>query len=231
MRGYLWQSLEEDLYAEFAVLAPPPMEATLLHLEDAGFLVSGNRTAGLRVAQTPEERKKADAERKAKQRAEHVAAGKCARCDEPLAPKSKRHCVKHKEENRSAATRRRAMRERLPDERAGLTHHFSIITKSKDGNGTQEVDGYIQTGTYKNGKLGEVFLKVSLPGDEFVMLDQWSIAISVALQFGAPVDDLFRKFVGQRFWPDGATTNEEIKRCTSPVDYVARWILSKYGAK
>lgn len=119
------------------------------------------------------------------------------------------------------------MREKLETDRAGIVHHFTIIAKMTDGN-VGELKGYLQTGTYPDGRLGEVFVKLGKEGEFHALIDQWAIAVSVALQYGAPVGDFLRKFVGARFDPYGATNNKEIPRCTSVVDYAARWLLSKY---
>jgi hypothetical protein len=140
-------------------------------------------------------------------------------------------------------------RERLPDDRSGITHHFIVVAKCHklkcvagkvddtdvlcsncNGTGLEEVDGYIQTGLYPDGRVGEIFVKVGHASDRFVMLDQWAIAFSVALQHGAPLEELCRKFRGQIFWPDGPTDNDKIKRCSSLVDYCVRWLMLKYGA-
>lgn len=125
------------------------------------------------------------------------------------------------------------MRAKLNDLREGLTHHFTVYAAvpSKDPNGPDEIEeigGYIQTGLYEDGRVGEIFLKIGKPGDRFAMLDQWAMAFSFALQYGAPLEELCRKFAGSRFEPSGATRNKDIPRCTSLVDYAARWLLSKY---
>lgn len=134
------------------------------------------------------------------------------------------------------------MREKLDDLREGVTHHFTVFYRvdvdetgkpieAPDQARVEEIDGYIQTGCYADGRLGEVFLKIGRAGDQYAMLDQWAIAFSIALQYGAPLEDLCRKFVGSRFAPFGATRNADIRQCTSLVDYAARWILMKYGKK
>jgi hypothetical protein len=142
---------------------------------------------------------------------------------------------------------RTAKRERLPDLRDGHTHHFVIVAKCHkmscvagkidntdrlcstcNGNGIEEIDGYITTGLYADGRVGEIFVKVGNSTD-FVMVDQWAIAFSVALQYGAPLEVLCTKFRGQNFWPDGPTDNDKIKRCSSLVDYCVRWLMLKYG--
>lgn len=126
----------------------------------------------------------------------------------------------------------RSPREKLPDDRDGMTHHFTIIVPNEDGGGgTHEVDGYIQTGLYEDGRVGEVFVKVGKAGSTFAAIDQWAIAFSFALQHGADLETLCRKFVGARFEPFGATRSKDIPRCSSLIDYSVRWLLHKYGRK
>ena len=135
-----------------------------------------------------------------------------------------RAAVKRYEEKKKVATR-----EKLQEEREGITHHFTIITRNAAGDGIEEVDGYIQTGLYPDGRVGEIFVKVGKAGEHHAMIDQWAIAFSVALQYGAPFDDLCAKFRHARFEPSGATKNKDIPRCSSVVDYAVQWLLAKYG--
>jgi len=124
------------------------------------------------------------------------------------------------------------MRERLQDTREGVTQKFKIVARAEDGSGTYEIKGYVQSGLYEDGRLGEVFVKMDKPGGSNAVYDAWAMASSIALQHGAPVDELLQKFVGTRFEPSGAVVDVEgILRCTSPLDLVARWILQKYGKK
>jgi ribonucleoside-diphosphate reductase alpha chain len=124
------------------------------------------------------------------------------------------------------------LRERLQRDREGEILRFRIISNAVDGSGLYETKGYIQSGVYPDGRLGEVFVKVGRPGASEALMDQWAISTSVALQHGAPVDELLRKFVGTQFEPSGAVVGVDgIKRCTSPLDLVSRYLLSKYGTK
>lgn len=122
----------------------------------------------------------------------------------------------------------RGEHERLPDERTGITHHFSICTVDKHGK-LADVDGYISTGEYKDGRLGEVFVKVGKAGDATALLDAWALAVSWNLQHGAKLEPLMEKFVHMQFEPSGSTNNADIPRTSSPVDYCSRWLLRKYG--
>jgi hypothetical protein len=125
--------------------------------------------------------------------------------------------------------RTRGMREKLEKERDGVSHHFTIIARDPNSDDkVYEVDGYIQTGMYPDGRLGEIFVKVGKQGEFNAMLGQWAISTSIALQYGAPAKELFEKFLGSRFEPAGATTNKDIPRCTSVLDYLARYLLLKY---
>jgi hypothetical protein len=152
-----------------------------------------------------------------------------------------------KEAIRRRAFERKIMRQRMPDLRSGVTHHFTIIAKCPklkcisgkvgnvncsrcDGTGVREVDGYITPNVYEDGRLGEIFIRIGKVGNEEAVYEQWAVAVSTALQFGVPVDDYFRKFLATRFEPSGRTKNPKIRFCTSVLDYVARYILMKHGS-
>lgn len=114
----------------------------------------------------------------------------------------------------------------------GITLHFVITTRREVPGGVpllDEVDGYVTTGLYEDGRLGEIFIRIGKPGSSEALFDHWAIAFSVALQHGASVDELCAKFIGTRFEPSGATNLREIPRCTSPVDLICRWLRLKYG--
>jgi ribonucleoside-diphosphate reductase alpha chain len=118
------------------------------------------------------------------------------------------------------------VRERLPEIRKGITRKFVVYTR--DG---QEIDGYINTGVYEDGRLGEVFVTVGKMGDASRWVDSWAKSVSQLLQNGVSVEDVFRRHVGEQFDPQGATSIEEVRRCSSVVDLVSRWILNKYRVK
>lgn len=174
-------------------------------------------------------------------RARRAVEGRCVECERKREPGNSR-CHEHRQKlieysqaRRAAAAiaRKRAMRERLPDVREGLTHHFVVTAKKIDGvTGEPElvdIDGYIQTGLYPDGRVGEIFLKIGKAGDQFAAFDQWAIDFSLLLQHGVPLEELCKKHEHTQFWPFGATSNREIPRCSSIPDYVARWLLLKYG--
>jgi len=131
---------------------------------------------------------------------------------------------------------RKAGRERLADERNGYVHKVEILAAKDvaDRNAPSEIekiDLYIHVGEYPNGKLGEIFLTIGKHGSIHAVYDQWAHNTSLGLQWGIPVEVLFRSCVGTIYDPAGATSNKEIPRCTSILDYVGRWILGKYNIK
>lgn len=111
------------------------------------------------------------------------------------------------------------IRRRLPDDRAALTHKFSV--------GGQE--GYITVGLYDDGAPGEIFVKMSKQGSTVSgLMDSVAIAWSMALQHGVPVESLIAKYLDHRFEPSGFTGNPRIPMARSVVDYLARWMASKF---
>ncbi len=111
------------------------------------------------------------------------------------------------------------VRRRLPDDRAALTHKFSV--------GGQE--GYITVGLYDDGSPGEVFVKMSKQGSTVSgLMDSVAIAWSMALQHGVPIESLISKYIDHRFEPSGFTGNPRIPMARSVVDYLARWMASKF---
>ncbi|MEQ9337752.1 MAG: vitamin B12-dependent ribonucleotide reductase [Miltoncostaeaceae bacterium] len=111
------------------------------------------------------------------------------------------------------------IRRRLPDDRAALTHKFSV--------GGQE--GYITVGLYEDGSPGEIFVKMSKQGSTVSgLMDSVAIAWSMALQHGVPVESLIAKYIDHRFEPSGFTGNPRIPMARSVVDYLARWMASKF---
>ncbi len=116
----------------------------------------------------------------------------------------------------------KAMRRRLSDERRAVTHKFSV--------GGHE--GYITVGLYDDGTPGEIFIKMSKQGSVVSgLMDSFAIAISMALQYGVPLQALVNKFSHSRFEPSGWTTNKEIPMAKSIVDYIFRWLAIKFLPK
>ena len=111
------------------------------------------------------------------------------------------------------------LRRRLPDERAAFTHKFGV--------GGHE--GYLTVGLYEDGTPGEIFLKMAKEGSTISgLMDSFATAVSVALQYGVPLKDLVNKFSHIRFEPAGFTGNPEIPMAKSLVDYVFRYLGSKF---
>ena len=125
------------------------------------------------------------------------------------------------------------MRTRLLDERKAITVRFIIHSVDEDGN-PRDYKGYITTGEYADGRLGEVFAKLDKQGSIVSgFLDAWAIAFSMLLQEGVPLENLVKKYKGSRFPPSGRTDTPDpaggFMVASSPVDYIVRWLEMKYG--
>jgi len=108
----------------------------------------------------------------------------------------------------------RPMRRRLPDTRESVTHKFNVAGH----------EGYLIVGLYEDGSPGELFITMAKEGSTIGgLMDSLGTAISVALQYGVPVQSLVTKFAHQRFEPMGMTTNSDIPFAKSLVDYIFRW--------
>jgi ribonucleoside-diphosphate reductase alpha chain len=111
-------------------------------------------------------------------------------------------------------------RKRMPRERQSITHKFSI--------GGHE--GYITAGMYEDGTVGEIFLTdIGKEGSTIKgMMNSFATAISIALQYGVPLETLVEKFSYMRFEPEGITGNPEIPFAKSMPDYILRWVASRF---
>jgi ribonucleoside-diphosphate reductase alpha chain len=117
------------------------------------------------------------------------------------------------------AMARTPVRRRLPDERHAITHKFDI----------QGHEGYITVGLFEDGQPGEIFLVMAKEGSTISgFADAFAQAISYALQYGVPLQALVDKFSHVRFEPSGMTRNPEIRFAKSIVDYIFRWLASKF---
>jgi ribonucleoside-diphosphate reductase alpha chain len=113
----------------------------------------------------------------------------------------------------------RPVRRRLPDERKAITHKFDI----------QGHEGYITVGLFEDGQPGEIFLVMAKEGSTISgFADAFAQAISYALQYGVPLQALVDKFSHVRFEPSGMTRNSEIRFAKSIVDYIFRWLATKF---
>jgi ribonucleoside-diphosphate reductase alpha chain len=128
---------------------------------------------------------------------------------------------KDKEEKLSVVEARetRPLRRRLPDERKSITHKFDIAGH----------EGYIIAGMYEDGQPGEIFITMSKEGSTISgLMDSFATAISIALQYGVPLRGLVDKFSHMRFEPSGFTKNPDIPMAKSIMDYIFRWLASKF---
>jgi ribonucleoside-diphosphate reductase alpha chain len=114
------------------------------------------------------------------------------------------------------------VRRRLPDERQSLTHKFDIAGH----------EGYITVGLFEDGTPGELFLVMAKEGSTISgFADAFAQAISYALQYGVPLQVLVDKFSHARFEPSGMTKNPDIRFAKSIVDYIFRWMATKFLSK
>jgi ribonucleoside-diphosphate reductase alpha chain len=110
-------------------------------------------------------------------------------------------------------------RKRLPDERNAITHKFDIAGH----------EGYITVGLYEDGLPGEIFIVMAKEGSTISgFADAFAQAISYALQYGVPLQDLVDKFSHVRFEPSGMTKNPDVRFAKSIVDYIFRWMATKF---
>jgi ribonucleoside-diphosphate reductase alpha chain len=104
-------------------------------------------------------------------------------------------------------------KKRLPQSRPAITTSFRV----------GDSEGYVTAGSYPDDGLGEIFLKVSKQGSTLSgIMDAFSIAISVGLQYGVPLEDYASKFINMKFEPSGMTNDQDIRFASSIVDYVFR---------
>ncbi len=112
-------------------------------------------------------------------------------------------------------------RDRLPDTRQSITHKFNV--------GGHE--GYINVGMFPDGRPGELFITMAKEGSTVGgMMDAFGTSISIALQYGVPLEALVNKFSHMRFEPMGHTTNPDIRIAKSVVDYIFRWMGMQFLA-
>jgi ribonucleoside-diphosphate reductase alpha chain len=113
----------------------------------------------------------------------------------------------------------RPVRRKLPDERQAITHKFAIAGH----------EGYITVGMYEDGKPGEVFLVMAKEGSTVSgLMDGFATSLSLALQYGVPLEAIVDKFSHTRYEPSGFTKNPEIGYAKSITDYIARWMAVKF---
>jgi ribonucleoside-diphosphate reductase alpha chain len=113
----------------------------------------------------------------------------------------------------------RPVRRRLPDERAAITHKFSISGH----------EGYLTVGLYEDNTPGEIFVTMAKEGSAVSgLVDAVATLTSITLQYGVPVEVLCKKFIHTRFEPNGFTNNPNIPMAKSILDYIFRWLELKF---
>ena len=120
-------------------------------------------------------------------------------------------------------------RERLPDTRRSVTRKFKI---ARPGHRNGDLRMYVTVGFYPDGRPGEIFIKSDLVGSfASGALDAVAMVLSVAWQYGLPFRPTVEKLRGMRFEPQGATGDAKYGLVKSPLDYVARWLLDRFGGE
>ncbi len=110
-------------------------------------------------------------------------------------------------------------RRRLPDERQALTHKFSIAGH----------EGYVTVGLYESGLPGEIFITMSKEGSTISgLMDGFATSVSLALQYGVPLQVLVDKFTHTRYEPSGMTGSQDIPFAKSITDYIFRWMALRF---
>jgi ribonucleoside-diphosphate reductase alpha chain len=147
---------------------------------------------------------------------------------QPLSAAGTKTANSSKEDARVAAAPRedenlnappRAVRHKLQEERASITHKFNI--------GGHE--GYITVGLYPDGEPGELFITMAKEGSTVSgLMDSFALATSIALQHGVPLKLLCEKFAHTRFEPSGWTSNPDIGFAKSIMDYIFRWLQLRF---
>jgi ribonucleoside-diphosphate reductase alpha chain len=116
----------------------------------------------------------------------------------------------------------RPVRKRLPKKRPSETVSFTV----------GGAEGYLTVGSYPDDGLGEIFVKMSKQGSTLAgVMDAFSMAISIALQYGVPLETYVSKFVNMRFEPAGMTDDPDVRMASSVVDYLFRRIALDYLPK
>jgi len=144
--------------------------------------------------------------------------------------KTEGEVVKREEVKEKIVIIEKAERRRMPQTRKSITHKFEIAAH----------EGYVTVGLYDDGRPGEVFVTMHKEGSTIRgLMDAWATSVSLNLQYGATVADLFGKFRYQKFEPSGFVKNvgggelddrlKPIRTASSIVDYVAQFMLNHFG--
>ena len=126
---------------------------------------------------------------------------------------------KAKKKEAPVAEAAKPVRKRLPKSRPATTTSFSV----------GGAEGYMTAGAYEDGSLGEVFLKLGKQGSTLAgVMDAFSIAVSIGLQYGVPLETFVEKFTNLRFEPAGMTDDKDIRMAQSMMDYIFRRLALDY---
>ncbi len=113
----------------------------------------------------------------------------------------------------------RPVRRRLPRKRSATVTRFAVAGS----------EGYMTASTYPDDGVGEVFLKLGKQGSTLAgVMDAFSVAISVGLQYGIPLESYVAKFTNMRFEPAGITDDPDIRMVSSVMDYIFRRLALDY---
>jgi len=147
---------------------------------------------------------------------------------QPLSAAGTKTANSSKEDSRTAPAPRedenlnappRAVRHKLQEERASITHKFKV----------GDHEGYITVGLYPNEEPGELFITMAKEGSTVSgLVDSFALAVSIALQHGVPLKLLCEKFAHTRFEPSGWSGNAEIGYAKSIMDYIFRWLQMRF---
>jgi ribonucleoside-diphosphate reductase alpha chain len=138
---------------------------------------------------------------------------------QPLSTTREEQAASGAEDVTAAEEGGRPARRKLPDERRAITHKFAIAGH----------EGYITVGMYEDGKPGEIFLVMAKEGSTISgLMDAFATSISMALQYGVPLEALVEKFSHTRFEPSGFTKNPDVPFAKSITDYIFRWLAAKF---
>ena len=110
-------------------------------------------------------------------------------------------------------------RKRLPKSRTSRTTSFTV----------GGAEGYMTSGAHDDGELGEIFLKLGKQGSTLAgVMDAFSIAVSIGLQYGVPLETYVSKFTNLRFEPAGLTDDPDVRMSQSIMDYIFRRLALDY---
>lgn len=113
-----------------------------------------------------------------------------------------------------------AQRRPLPATRDSITHKFEVAGHA----------GYVTVGLYPDGRPGEIFVVMGKEGATLRgFCDAWARAVSLLLQYGAPLEDIVRKFAGFSFEPAGFSSEPRLGHARSIIDYLVRWLALRFG--